>query len=77
MKPLSLPLHLAQNEVYFDQITDLQSPHCNVGGYLVITQELDEDKFIEALKSYAQAFDIFSMKIEAKESASLSFSICC
>ena len=36
-----LPMHPAQQEVYYDQLTNPESPHYNIGGYIVVHGALD------------------------------------
>jgi amino acid adenylation domain-containing protein/non-ribosomal peptide synthase protein (TIGR01720 family) len=37
-----LPLHPAQQEVYYDQITNPASPHYNTGGYIIVRGDLNK-----------------------------------
>ncbi|HET9277915.1 MAG TPA: condensation domain-containing protein, partial [Flavitalea sp.] len=57
------PLHPAQEEIFYDQIKDVESPHCNVGGYTVLRGHLDNEKFKAAISSAFEVFDVLRLKI--------------
>src|SRR5215210_1266529 len=67
--PPSLPLHPAQQEVYYDQITDADQPHYNVGGYIVLKGRLDREKLKQAIKRSPKVFDALRLKFDFSEGA--------
>ncbi|MFK8104775.1 MAG: amino acid adenylation domain-containing protein, partial [Saprospiraceae bacterium] len=60
------PLHLAQQEVYFDQSIHPERAYYNVGGYIVITGHLDKDCFTYCLKTLANYFDVLRLKFDLR-----------
>ncbi|MEM8910061.1 MAG: condensation domain-containing protein, partial [Bacteroidota bacterium] len=58
------PLHLAQQEVYFDQMEEVSSPHYNVGGYVRLKGKLNPAVFIEALQSLSAVYDVFQFRLD-------------
>lgn len=57
-------LHLSQQEVYYDQISDFDSPHYNVGGYIKLKGELNMPALIKAIRSMPEVFDAFNFTID-------------
>ncbi|RDV12934.1 amino acid adenylation domain-containing protein, partial [Pontibacter diazotrophicus] len=62
-------LHPAQQEIYYDQVTDCDSPHYNVGGYMVLKGQLKKEEFKEACKSLPTVFDVLRMQIACTDEA--------
>ncbi|ASZ12153.1 amino acid adenylation domain-containing protein [Chitinophaga sp. MD30] len=58
------PLHPAQSAVYYDQITDIESPHNNLGGYLVLKGRLDLKIFNDVLGTIPTVFDVFRIQFD-------------
>ncbi|WP_162052138.1 non-ribosomal peptide synthetase [Pontibacter pamirensis] len=69
--PLSalVQLHPAQQEIYFDQVTDCDSPHYNVGGYMVLKGQLNKETFKEVCSSLPLVFDVLRMHITSTDEA--------
>ena len=61
---LYYPLHLAQQEVYYDQITDPTNPSYNVGGYVRLKGQLNKAALFEAVQSYSTVFDVFNFDFD-------------
>jgi amino acid adenylation domain-containing protein len=66
-------LHSSQLEVYYDQLLDPESPHYNVGGYVILTGKLNQEKLLAAIKSTFQSLDIHQMAFEFSKSAPLCY----
>src|SRR6185437_15434288 len=58
------PLHPAQQDVYMDQLLNVDSPQYNIGGYIVLRGRLDKIKFHEAVNSAPCVLDSFQMRFE-------------
>lgn len=56
-------LHPAQLEVYYDQVMDLESPHYNVGGYVLLEGQMDKEKMLLAIKTLQEVYDIHKLTI--------------
>src|SRR5215210_1761854 len=65
--PPLIPLHPAQQEVYYDQIRNVDQPHYNVGGYIVLKGRLDREKLKQAIKSSPKVFDALRLKLDFSE----------
>ncbi|WP_367866697.1 amino acid adenylation domain-containing protein [Pedobacter sp. WC2423] len=65
MEPSSntLVMHPAQQDIFIDQLININSPHYNINNYFKITGPLDIDKFVSAIVSSAAVFDVFKMAI--------------
>ncbi|MHA4811616.1 non-ribosomal peptide synthetase, partial [Flavitalea flava] len=61
MQKSSFPLHPAQQDVFFDQLVNEESPHYNVGGYIRLEGALDKEKLRETLQTVPEVFDVFKM----------------
>ncbi|MFK8101570.1 MAG: amino acid adenylation domain-containing protein, partial [Saprospiraceae bacterium] len=59
-----LPLHPAQQEVYFDQITRPDSSYYNVGGYITMKGKLDRACFVEILRNLPSVFDAYQLRFD-------------
>ncbi|CAM1358033.1 amino acid adenylation domain-containing protein [Tenacibaculum xiamenense] len=57
-------LHLAQLEVYYGQLVNPQSPMYNMGGYVVLTGNLDTALFKSVVASLSMAFDTYNLKYD-------------
>ncbi len=57
-------LHLAQLEVYYGQLVNPQSPMYNMGGYVVLTGNLDSALFKSVVASLSMAFDTYNLKYD-------------
>ncbi|MEM9821311.1 MAG: amino acid adenylation domain-containing protein, partial [Bacteroidota bacterium] len=57
-------LHLAQQDVYFDQIIDPSNPAYNIGGYIQLRGQLNRDCFLQAIQYLPEAFDLFGMRFD-------------
>src|SRR5436309_2189790 len=58
------PLHPAQQDVYMDQLLNIDSPQYNIGGYIILRGPLDRGKFNTVLSSVPQVFDAFKMRFD-------------
>ncbi len=67
------PLHPAQQEVYYDQITNTHSSHYNVGGYFVLNGELEKEKLHQVLKSLPGVFDALRLRFIATQEGPACF----
>ena len=61
------PLHPSQQDVYMDQLLNIDSPEYNIGGYIVLRGGLDKEKFHEAVNSAPAVFDAFKMRFDLEE----------
>ncbi|MET4141838.1 amino acid adenylation domain-containing protein [Pedobacter sp. UYP1] len=59
----TFPMHPAQQDVFIDQLININSPHYNINNYFKITGTLNIDKFISTIVSSAAVFDVFKMAI--------------
>jgi amino acid adenylation domain-containing protein len=59
---MKVPLHPAQQDVYFDQILNPGSSHYNIGGYLIVKGNIVNDCLIEAIGSFSEVFDVFNTR---------------
>ena len=57
-------LHLAQQEVYYEQIIDPKNPLYNIGGYAIFKGEFDVQTFKSIIESLHQVFDVFNIRFE-------------
>ena len=55
-------LHLAQQDVYYDQIIDPSNPAYNIGGYIRLKGQLNNTCFFQAISQLPEAFDLFRMR---------------
>jgi len=55
-------LHLAQQDVYYDQIIDPSNPAYNIGGYIRLKGQLNNNCFFQAISQLPEAFDLFRMR---------------
>jgi amino acid adenylation domain-containing protein/non-ribosomal peptide synthase protein (TIGR01720 family) len=58
------PLHPAQQEVYTDQLLNIDSPQYNIGGYIVLKGNLDKAKFQEVINSAPADLDFFKLRFD-------------
>lgn len=59
-----LKLHLSQQEVFYDQILNLESSNYNIGGYLNFKGAINEDVMVQAIRSLADVYDIFNLSFD-------------
>jgi hypothetical protein len=62
MSDTYFPLHPAQQEVYTDQLLNINSSLYNIGGYIVLRGKLDKAKFYETINSAPAVFDCFKLR---------------
>ena len=60
-------LHPSQKDIYTDQLLNVDSPHYNIGGYIVLKGLLDKDKLKEAITAAPKVFDVFKMRFNFKQ----------
>ncbi|WP_164466160.1 non-ribosomal peptide synthetase [Chryseobacterium carnipullorum] len=63
-----MKLHLSQQDVYYKQITNPQSPLYNVGGYGIYKGKFDSVKFELILKGCSEIFDFHKIKFDFTDS---------
>ncbi|MDB4903557.1 MAG: Nonribosomal peptide synthetase, partial [Mucilaginibacter sp.] len=68
MTKLYMPLHPAQQDIYIDQLLNIDSPLYNIGGYIILKGDLSKEKFHEAINTAPQLFDAFKMRFDLEES---------
>ena len=73
MKKLTYPLHLAQVDIYYDQLVHSRSPHYNVGGYIKIKGNLNKDRLIEIASYVPKVFDVFKMRFTENKDGEILF----
>jgi amino acid adenylation domain-containing protein len=61
-------LHLSQEDVYLDQLLNLDSPLYNIGGYIKIKGKLNFESFISAVSSTPAVFDAYRMRFDFSDS---------
>ncbi|MBO0932989.1 non-ribosomal peptide synthetase [Fibrella aquatilis] len=59
-----LPLHPAQQDVYYDQLVNPASPHYNTGGYVVIRGELDKALLQQVVAQAPATFDALRLSFD-------------
>lgn len=64
MSENSSQLHPAQKDVYIDQLIDLESPHYNIGFYIVLKGKLNRDNLYESMVTSPQMFDALQMRFD-------------
>jgi amino acid adenylation domain-containing protein/non-ribosomal peptide synthase protein (TIGR01720 family) len=64
MSDTYFPLHPAQQEVYTDQLLNIDSPLYNIGGYIVLKGKLNKDKFYEVINSAPADLDFFKLRFD-------------
>ncbi|WP_075342809.1 non-ribosomal peptide synthetase [Tenacibaculum agarivorans] len=57
-------LHLAQQEVYYGQLMNPQSPIYNIGGYAILTGTLDTALFKSIVASLSSVFDTYNFRYD-------------
>ncbi|RAJ29156.1 non-ribosomal peptide synthetase [Pedobacter cryoconitis] len=63
----TFPIHPAQQDIFIDQLININSPHYNINNYFKITGALDLDKFVSAIVSSYAVFDVFKMAVAADD----------
>ncbi len=66
-------LHLAQQEIYYGQMMDPQSPLYNTGGYTVLKGKLNVELFKRVVTELPQFFDVFSMRFDTSQEEPLFY----
>jgi hypothetical protein len=74
MQNTPLPLHPAQQDVYTDQLINVESSHYNVGGYITLKGPLNKAKFHETVNSGARVFDAFKMRFDLEAADYVGYS---
>lgn len=59
-----LPLHPAQQEVYYDQLVNPNSPHYNTGGYVIIRGELNKTLLQQVVAQAPAVFDVLRLAFD-------------
>ncbi|WP_212004502.1 non-ribosomal peptide synthase/polyketide synthase [Chitinophaga sp. HK235] len=69
----TLSLHPAQQDVYLDQAINTDTPYYNMGGYLKLTGRLNKEKFIEAVRSAPEVFDVLKMRFDLRDEEPVAY----
>src|SRR3954470_6444407 len=67
------PLHPAQYEIYVDQLLNPGSPQYNIGFYIKLKGCLNKKKFIQAINSSPQVFDVFKTRFDLNDLNPVSY----
>lgn len=67
MQRTTFPLHPAQEDVYTDQLININSPHYNIGGYIQLKGPLNKKRFHEAVSSAPLVFGVFKMRFDLND----------
>lgn len=62
MRAIRVPLTLSQRDIFFDQLTQLESPIYNIGGY-ISCRNINVRKLQEAHKRLVSDCDVFGLRI--------------
>lgn len=60
-------MHPAQQDIFADQIINIDSPHYNLGLYINIYGALNIPEFKKAVSSSPEVFDVFKMRFDSNE----------
>ncbi|RBL90699.1 non-ribosomal peptide synthetase [Chitinophaga flava] len=69
----TLSLHPAQQDVYLDQAINTDTPYYNMGGYLRLIGRLNKEKFIEAVRSAPEVFDVLKMRFDLRDEEPVAY----
>ncbi|PSL45672.1 non-ribosomal peptide synthase protein (TIGR01720 family)/amino acid adenylation domain-containing protein/thioester reductase-like protein [Chitinophaga niastensis] len=58
------PLHPAQRDIFMDQLINIGSASYNIGCYTKLTGLLDKEKFIAAVRTLPEVFDVYKMRFD-------------
>lgn len=75
VQELYLPLHHAQKEIVYSEMSAPLSAHTNLGGYLRINGKINTEVFLRSLKLAIVSFDIFKIKFHEEESGDICQSL--
>src|SRR5688572_17932628 len=59
MGSMQSPLHTSQQDIIIDQLINTDSPHYNIGGYIILKGALDKSAFHQTIGSAPAVFDVF------------------
>src|SRR5688572_29338768 len=68
MGSMQSPLHTSQQDIIIDQLINTDSPHYNIGGYIILKGTLDKAAFTETIHSAPEVFDVFQMSFNGDTS---------
>ncbi|MFH7013662.1 non-ribosomal peptide synthase/polyketide synthase [Flavobacterium sp. FlaQc-52] len=60
-------LHIAQQEVYYGQLMNPESPLYNIGGYTIFKGSFDVSQFKQVIEGLSDVFDVFNIKFDFTE----------
>ncbi|MES2894104.1 MAG: non-ribosomal peptide synthase/polyketide synthase [Bacteroidota bacterium] len=60
------PLHASQQDILIDQLLNTDSPHYNIGGYIILRGALNKAAFTETIASAPAIFDVFRMRFNTE-----------
>src|SRR5688572_25322697 len=58
-------LHPAQQNVFIDQLINIDSPQYNIGGYIILKGKLNINNLREVINGAPGVFDAFRMRFDA------------
>ncbi len=61
-------LHLAQQDVFYSQLLNPNSPLYNIGGYVIFNGDFNVNQFKSAIQKLPSAFDIFNLEFDFSSS---------
>ncbi|HYF30485.1 MAG TPA: condensation domain-containing protein, partial [Chitinophagaceae bacterium] len=67
MQETTFPLHPAQQDIYTDQLINVQSPLYNIGGYVILKGAVNIEKLHEAVLSGSRVFDAFTLRFDVNQ----------
>lgn len=70
---VNFELHPSQQDVFFDQLLDSQSPIYNIGGYIRLRGVLDVPVFKQAVASGSAVFDAFRISFDLSDPAPVAY----
>ncbi|MEL6562590.1 MAG: hypothetical protein AAFQ94_30755, partial [Bacteroidota bacterium] len=59
-----IKLSLAQQDVYYEQIMNLESALYNTGGYIIFNGDFNHTEFRKIVEGCFRDFDIFNLKFD-------------
>lgn len=64
MNKQNFDLHIAQRDIYVDELIHPLSAHYNIGGYIKLIGKLNINVFLKAVNSAPEVFDAFKMRFD-------------
>ena len=73
MRITPFPLHTAQQDIYTDQLIDINSSQYNIGGYITLKGPLNTQILHEVVASAPKVFDAFKIRFNVQESTRVCY----